>query len=295
MRIIDAQIHEPAPWANWAGESTALQHSLMTDLTLGYLDAVGIHGVVISPTDIPWAAAAAAAFPDRFSYAPNISPTLADVDGDIRMAKSRHGEGLVGLRVTIGWPLDGTEVRRLEAGGWDPVFAACEKYKVPVFLFITGWLPKAADIATRFPGLTLIIDHLGLRQPPLDVAEDPPFKRLPELLDLAKFPNVAVKLCGLPALSREWYPYNDVVPHLRAIVDAFGADRLMWASDTSRFSGRIGLRRSENPRALGPYQGKHTYAEALHFIRDNAALTTAEKEAMLGGTVRRLLGWPNGT
>jgi predicted TIM-barrel fold metal-dependent hydrolase len=71
-----------------------------------------------------------------------------------------------------------------------------------VFLFITGWLPLAARIAEHFPGLTLILDHLGLRQPPLDTADDPPFAKLPQLLDLARFANVHVKLCGLPALSQ---------------------------------------------------------------------------------------------
>jgi L-fuconolactonase len=185
-------------------------------------------------------------------------------------------------------------VRRLEAGIWDPLLAACEKHRVPVFLFITGWLPQATRIAERFPDLTLIIDHLGLRQPPLDTPEQPPFKSLPDLLGLARFPNVFVKLCGLPALSAQPYPYADVAPQLRAICDAFGAERLMWASDTSRFFGRIGIGRFQNPVTLGDYPGKHRYADSFHFIRDSDVLTATEKEAILGGTVRRVLGWAPG-
>jgi len=197
----------------------------------------------------------------------------------------------VGLRAIIGWPLDGTEVRRLQAGKWDPIFAACERHQVPLFVFITGALSQLVGVVSRYPNLKLIVDHLGLRQPPLDNAEDPPFKSMAQLLDLAKFPNVYVKLCGLPALSKEPYPYKDVLPQLRRIVDAFGADRLMWASDTTRFAGRISIGRFQNPRTLGPYPGKHTYAESLHFIRDSEVLTLPEKEAILGGTVRAVLGW----
>jgi L-fuconolactonase len=59
-------------------------------------------------------------------------------------------------------------------------------------MFITGSLPLANGVAERHPELTLIIDHLGLRQPTMDKAESPPFKSLPDLLDLAKFPNVAM-------------------------------------------------------------------------------------------------------
>jgi predicted TIM-barrel fold metal-dependent hydrolase len=205
--------------------------------------------------------------------------------------EAKENPGIAGLRVLLGWPLDGSEVKRLEAGDWDPVFAACERHQVPTFLFVTGWLPQAVGIAERYPRLPLIIDHLGLRQPPLDEPDDPPFDRLPQLLDLARFANVNVKLCGLPALSKERFPYSDVAPALRAIVDAFGADRLMWASDTTRFAGRIGIGRFENPRTLQDYPGKHRYAESLMFIRESGVLTAAEKEAILGGTAARVLNW----
>ena len=290
MKIIDAQIHGVGPWATWTAEPVELQHRVLTELVIAYLDAVGVHGAVLFPGgDAAEAAWAAEHLPDRFAYVPHISPDESDVDGAVRAAK--HSPGLLGLRALIGWPLDGTEVRRLESGVWDPVFAACERHQVPLFLFITGWLPQATGIASRFPKLKLVVDHLGLRQPPLDKAEEPPFKSLPHLLELSKFPNVYVKLCGLPALSREPYPYTDVKPHLRSIVNAFGAERLMWASDTTRFAGRIGIGGYQNPHTVGDYPGKHTYAESLHFIRDSDVLSASEKEEILGGAARKILGW----
>lgn len=108
---------------------------------------------------------------------------------------------------------------------------------------------------------------------------------------MARFSNVHVKLCGLPSLSRERFPFADANAPLRAIVDAFGADRLMWASDTTRFVGRIGIGRYQNPRTLEDYPGKHRYADSLMFIRENPVLTPAEKQAILGGTAARALGW----
>jgi predicted TIM-barrel fold metal-dependent hydrolase len=291
MRIIDAQIHEPGPSLDWSADATDVQRRMMAELTLGHLDSLGIDGVVLFPADEVWAAWASEKFPARLAYVPHITPDEPDIEGVVRAAKQRHAKGQLGLRAIIAWPEDGSEVRRLEAGVWDPVFAACEHHQVPVFLFITSWLDHAAKIAARYPRLALILDHIGLSQPPLSQRDDQ-FKALPQVLALAKFPNLHIKLCGLPSLSREPYPYSDVAPRLRAIVDAFGADRLMWASDTTRFSGRYGLARHEMPNTPGPYPGKHTYAEALHFVRDSGVLSTAEKEAILGGTAARVLGWP---
>jgi hypothetical protein len=74
-------------------------------------------------------------------------------------------------------------------------------------------------------------------------------------------------------------------------VNAFGAERVMWASDISRFAGRSGWENAY-PAAREDYPGKHTYAESLQMIRDTDALTADEKELVLGGAVRRVLRWP---
>jgi predicted TIM-barrel fold metal-dependent hydrolase len=289
MPIIDAQIHDVGPYWDWLGASDDQQHKIMGEVTIAYLDAIGVDRVVLFPGGHdPHSDWLSRELPERFTYVPHISPE-DDVEAVARDARAHPG--IAGLRVVAGWPLDGSEIARLEAGVWDPAFAACERHGVPVFLFITGWLPLAARVAERFPRLTLIVDHLGLRQPPLDQADDPPFARLPQLLDLARFANVHVKLCGLPGLSRERFPYRDAWPALRAITDAFGAERLMWGSDTTRFAGRIGIGRFQNPATLCDYPGKHSYAESLLFVREAEVLSDAEKATILGGTAARVLNW----
>jgi predicted TIM-barrel fold metal-dependent hydrolase len=52
------------------------------------------------------------------------------------------------------------------------------------------------------------------------------FTALPELIALAKYPNVAVKASGAPG-SSESYPYRDI-HHIRQIYDAFGPERIFW-------------------------------------------------------------------
>jgi L-fuconolactonase len=287
LEVIDAQLHDPLPWLDWRRHGTEVQHLLALDLILAYLDATGVHRALLSATQ-ELGSLAARRFPDRLANVVSVSPDLPNVDELIASVSTRAGS--VGARAIIGWPFDGSEARRVQAGTWDPVFRACERNGVPLFMFITGWLPLVAEVARRYPGLAIVIDHTGLPQPPA-TCDDPAFKSLPALLALAEYSNVAVKLCGLPALSAEPFPYSDVVPHLRRIVDEFGAERLMWASDITRFYGRVAGDSSIFEGTQGNYPGRHTYAESLNFIRHSDALTETEKRAILAGTAARIVRW----
>jgi predicted TIM-barrel fold metal-dependent hydrolase len=51
------------------------------------------------------------------------------------------------------------------------------------------------------------------------------------LLDMAATGRVAVKLSGLQKFSAAPPPYADALPFVRALIDAFGLQQCMWASD----------------------------------------------------------------
>src|SRR6266536_1824364 len=60
------------------------------------------------------------------------------------------------------------------------------------------------------------------------------FANLPDMLALAKYPNVAIKATGEPSYSSEAYPYRNIHGHLRRIYDAFGPERMFWGTDITR-------------------------------------------------------------
>ena len=75
------------------------------------------------------------------------------------------------------------------------------------------------------------------------------------------------------------------------LIDAFGPERLIWASDIGRFHGRMGWEALPAfSNAQEDYVGKHTYAESLSLFRDTNELDQREKELILSGTARRILG-----
>ena len=120
------------------------------------------------------------------------------------------------------------------------------------------------------PGLKLTIDHIGLNRAAKDRN---PFDDLPKVCALAKLPNVAVKASGLPSLSAEHYPFRDLHPHIRRLVDAFGPRRTFWGTDLTRMPC--------------------LYRECVNlFAEELPWLEGADLEWVMGRGVCEWLGWP---
>ena len=154
-----------------------------------------------------------------------------------------------------------------------PLLEVAERHGVPLMIFVSGRPAEAAKLARAHPDLNLIIDHLGLKQPPRMVPDAEPFQQLPDLLALAQFPNVSVKVTGMPGLSREPWPWNDLWPHYARLIDAFGIERLIWGSDITRVAELM------------------SYADALGYVKHTERLSASDKAKLLGGNLRRILDW----
>lgn len=91
------------------------------------------------------------------------------------------------------------------------------------------------------------------------------------MVKLARHPNVYVHMSGQYAFSRTSYPYADLRPVVERVYNAFGADRMMWASDYPFIESEPG------------------YAETLALVDHQLpAITAAERLAIRGGTAARL-------
>jgi predicted TIM-barrel fold metal-dependent hydrolase len=144
------------------------------------------------------------------------------------VARWREQPGMLGLRFTFH-----TEVQRpwLTDGTADWLWPAAEKAGLPVMMYVPGSLRAVERIAARHPGLRLVLDHLAIEGP---LKDDAAFAHLPELLRLARCPNVAVKASALPCHSSEPYPYRGLHRYVREVFDAFGPRRTFWGTDLTR-------------------------------------------------------------
>jgi predicted TIM-barrel fold metal-dependent hydrolase len=73
----------------------------------------------------------------------------------------------------------------------------------------------------------ILVDHCGL--PAVDAGLSQPGFRA--MLELGRTRRAFVKLSGYVKFSREAAPHEDARPFVQALVDAFGLDRCLWASD----------------------------------------------------------------
>lgn len=170
-----------------------------------------------------------------------------------------------GVRLVFLPPDAGPLAEHLES----PLWPEAQEHDLPIAMYAPGQLAEVAALAKRFPALRLAVDHLGLSGNRTDrgIAHE-----LDSLLQLARFPNVSVKLTALPCYSNEPYPHSALHRPARAVIDAFGAARVFWGSDLSRLPGR--------------------YEDAVALARDHICRSDEEASAVLGASLLRWLCWP---
>jgi predicted TIM-barrel fold metal-dependent hydrolase len=121
-------------------------------------------------------------------------------------------------------------------------------------------LPEIDKLCVKFPKTTVVIDHfarIGIDGQTRDA-------QLDALCALAKHPQVHVKTSAFYALGKKQPPYTDLGPMIRRVRDAFGAGRLMWASDC--------------PFQVDP---GHNYADSVALIRDRLDFLSAEERMQM--------------
>jgi predicted TIM-barrel fold metal-dependent hydrolase len=148
-----------------------------------------------------------------------------------RIASWRDQPGMLGLRFGF---IGDREHQRVQDGSLEWLWTAAENAGVPLTMMATDLLRDLGRVAEHHPGLRLTIDHLGGRGGLTTLKDAAAMTHMPELLALAKFPNIAVKATGAPGYSSEAYPFPKMHVYLRQIYDAFGPHRMFWGTDITK-------------------------------------------------------------
>jgi L-fuconolactonase len=283
IEIIDAQIHDPFTGVALTEEQKPLQTLIAVEMAREALDTLGID-MALAVTRESFIDLAHERYPGRFPGVLTLMHTVPDLAAEVRRVRAHPA--MVAGRALVGNFIDATMRPEFESGVFDPLFATAAEVGLPLFNSTHGGCARMAQIAERYPELTLIIDHVGVAQHPVSPPQTMSWRTFPDLLDLARYPNVAVKLCGAPLLSSQPYPFEDVWPYLEQLFRAFGFERVMWGSDYTR------LRLADLPRGERPRQRGLTYADCLDYLRRTDRLNLDEKRWLLGGSARRLLNLP---
>lgn len=237
-------------------------HDYSGEYLLSEMRTYGVDGVVISHVcyygrDNRYASHCVKTWPGKFAaigllvghrlYSP------ADKENPARLERLIREDGLTGLRLS---PIYDREVVWLNDPVCYPLWKKAEQLGAVFNIFLAPHqVRQAGDMAARFPGVNVVIDHIAM----IDIAA-PDADGFGPLLDLARLPNVYVRTSlHNPSKTKE-PPYRDVWPFLRRLYDRFGPRRLVWAN----FFEYVIMK------------------ELIPFF------TAADKPWILGGTARRL-------
>lgn len=204
-----------------------------------------------------------AKYPGRFSgvgivdhHASDVATTMHELSkGGVRGYRIHPQQGEAG-----GWTQD-EGMERLWRTARENRWAVCPLIN-PVDL------PAVEAMCRQVPRTPVVIDHFAR----IGITGTIDQKQLDTLASLAKYPDVHVKVSAFYALGKKKAPYDDLIPMIRRLVDAYGPERLMWATDC-------------------PYQVQqgNTYADSIALIRDRIDfLSPGDKDYLLRRTAERV-------
>ncbi len=276
MHIVDSQVHlwgadtAERPWPAGRAQEAQKPYPIGKEALLFQMDLAGVSRAVLVPPS--WegdrndlALEAARAHPERFAVMGRLPLEAPESRG--RATGWRQQPGMLGMRLTFHRK---RERELLAQGGADWLWAEAERAGIPLMILVPGSLDVVDGIARRHPGLKLVIDHVGLA---LRAKAPAVFEDLPAVCALARYPNVAVKASAMPALSTEPYPFPELHPYIRTLVDAFGPRRTLWGTDLTRMPC--------------------TYYECIRLFTEHLPWLSGEDlEWVMGRAACEWLGWP---
>ncbi len=204
-----------------------------------------------------------ARYQDVFSIVACLDEQSPTLQGDMQRLQE---QGVRGIRIRPG---EGGAPR------WRDSDAICSMWKLtPTVQMAICPLINPEDLqevdhmCRRFPDTAVVVDHFAR------VGIDGTFREqdVENLLRLARHNNTHVKLSAFYALGNKRPPHDELIPMIRRLSDAFGPERLMWASDA-------------------PYQlqGMNTYQDSLTLVTQHIDfLSSADKEWILRRTAEKV-------
>ena len=162
-------------------------------------------------------------YPKLFVAHGLLNPEGSDLAGTLRYWVREHG--FQGMRFS---PLYHPNSTWLNSKEHYPLWKEAERLgAVFNFYILPHQMPMLEDMAGRFPGVKIVVDHLG--KPDLRSADPwPEFRRM---FRLKRFSQVWVSASEPYELSlAKEFPYRDTYPFFKAVYEEFGGRQLIWGT-----------------------------------------------------------------
>jgi|RhiMethySRZTD1v2_1073278.scaffolds.fasta_scaffold21068_3 predicted TIM-barrel fold metal-dependent hydrolase len=277
MIITDSGLHiwqAPTPERPWNLAKAHLTEPMSYEDLRVRMKEAGVDRAILVPPSFAgaypeYSLEAAAKYPEQFAV---MSPIPLNKPEGRKVLENLMGQpGMLGVRLTFHHEYDESWIRDGTADWFWPV---AEKMNIPVMMNAPSIHKDVGGVAQRHPSLRLILDHMGRQK---GMKDEKLGSGLSPTIELAKYPNVFVKLTSTQSCSTEDYPYRNIHPHLKRLIEAFGPRRCFWGTDLSAMLGRT----------------KCTYRQAVTmFTEEMDFLSKEDLEFVMGRGLAECLRWP---
>lgn len=290
MAVVDAHLHlfkarsDAYPRYVFEGMAPAEREELAEEF-LEAMDGAAVDHAVIVPLSShdEYLAEILADHPGKFAGVGVYDPEAEDGAGQV--ARRAEQAGIQGLRF---YGFGGEEGRAAESMEVFPVLEAMRELDMKVWFYGSPDQVRLLDqVMTLLPGLKVVLNHLGFcpdiwmelaideyRRPRFDISLPPDSLEIIEQVAADHPDDLYVHMSGQYAFTQTPYPHPDLQEVVDRIYGAFGADRMLNASDWPWIKINPG------------------YGEVLslvdHYLPD---VTTDERAAIRGGTALSLFSF----
>ncbi|MCY0386216.1 amidohydrolase family protein [Robbsia sp. Bb-Pol-6] len=229
--------YPPAPLfgkrSEWSKERPTTVETLIAAMDdAGVAKAAVVHSSTTYGFDNSYVVDGCAKYPDRLAAVGSVDVLQPDAPARIREWTDR---GLAGLRLFTGGSTKEFDPSELDDPRAFPAWELCAELGLPMCIQ-TGpiGLPQVTALARRFPGVAIVLDHLGRPE----VADGAPYVKAQSLFDLAPLENIYLKLTPriFGDVKKEKASAETFFPR---VVQEFGAQRLAWGSNFPTSPGTL--------------------------------------------------------
>jgi len=162
-------------------------------------------------------------FPGLFVGHGLLNPLGDDPAGRLRYWMEEHG--FQGMRFS---PIYDPQSSWLNAKDLYPLWREAERLEAVFnFYILPQQMPMLEDMAGRFPGVKIVVDHLG--KP--DLSAPDPWTDFRKMFRLKRFLQVWVSASEPYEISlTKQFPYRDTYPFFKATYEEFGPKQIIWGT-----------------------------------------------------------------